>query len=159
MTNKSNATVTITPERQDPVVINQLKRLLHEENSHPKLVGSSGEEISLPESFYAVLRDVVSIMASGQAIHLVPENGELTTQEAANFLNMSRPSLIKLLNEGTIPHSKVGTHRRIRFRDLIAFKEQRDAERRSTLREFTEFLQEEGFYDYDVDDFDCQQQE
>ena len=155
MTNKPNTTVKIVPESKDVGAIKQLEHLLSKEASQPRLVGSNGEEIPLPEPVYKVLCDVLSALSAGRTIHVVCGDGEFTTQEAADFLNISRPSLIKILKEGKIPHSKTGAHRRIRFQDLESYKERRDTERRSTLREFTSFLQEEGFYDYDVDDSDC----
>ena len=78
---------------------------------------------------------------------LVPLKQELTTQEAANLLNVSRPFLIKLLEQGEIPYIKVGSHRRIRFEDLMAYRQQRDLKRRQSLKELTQFSQHEGFYD------------
>lgn len=77
---------------------------------------------------------------------LVPLEQELTTQEAADLLNVSRPFLIKLLEQGEIPYIKVGSHRRIRFEDLIAYKQQRDLKRRQSLKELIHFSQDEGFY-------------
>jgi excisionase family DNA binding protein len=71
----------------------------------------------------------------------------MTTQQAADFLNVSRPYLIKLLEQGEIPYIKVGSHRRIRFEDLMEYKQQRNSKRREGLKELTEFLQDEGFYD------------
>ncbi|MBD3885952.1 helix-turn-helix domain-containing protein [Phormidium tenue FACHB-886] len=146
---------TIVPESKDAQTIKQLENLLDGQASQAKLVGTNGEEIPLPEAVYEILCNIVRVLSAGQSLHLIPEHGELTTQEAADYLNMSRPSLIKLLKGGKIPFSKVGAHRRIRFQDLVAYRQQQEADRRSTLREFTGFLQEEGFYDYDGGDSDC----
>ncbi|WP_445248802.1 excisionase family DNA-binding protein [Microcoleus sp. OTE_8_concoct_300] len=74
-------------------------------------------------------------------------NRQLTTQQAADILNVSRLFLVKLLDEGAILYIKVGSHRRIRFKDLIIYREQRKAMRRQGLKELTQFLQEEGFYE------------
>ena len=86
-------------------------------------------------------------MAAGNSISLVPSHRELTTQEAADTLNVSRPYLIGLLEKGEIPFTKVGSHRRIRLQDIMTYQQKRDRNRRQTLREFTGFLQDEGFYD------------
>jgi len=79
-------------------------------------------------------------------------NRELTTQQAADILNVSRRFLVKLLDEGAIPYIKVGSHRRIRFKDLIIYQEQRKVMRRQGLKELTQFLQEEGFYEAGIHD-------
>lgn len=80
-------------------------------------------------------------------------NLELTTQQSADILNISRSFLVKLLDEGSIPYIKVGSHRRIRLKDLIIYREQRKVKRRQGLKELSQFLQEEGFYEagiYDI---------
>jgi excisionase family DNA binding protein len=81
-------------------------------------------------------------MAQGQTVTLVPHGKELTTQEAAGLLHVSRPHLIKLLDEGVIPHHKVGTHRRVRIEDLLAYSDQRSATRREKLDELTQLSEE-----------------
>lgn len=134
-------------QQQEACATRQLDYRPQFENSQAKLVGANGEEIYIPESVYQLLRQVVQAMESGQAIHIVPQDREMTTQQAADFLNVSRPFLIKLLEKQEIPYIKVGTHRRIRFQDLITYKQQRDSKRREGLKEITQFLQNEGFYD------------
>lgn len=93
------------------------------------------------------MRQAVHLMASGQAVSLVPLARELTSQQAADILNVSRPFLIKLLDQGEIPYIKVGSHRRIQFQDLMAYKQQRDLKRWQSLQELTQFGQDEGFYE------------
>jgi excisionase family DNA binding protein len=127
---------------------NVLKAALKARERHiPKLVGPHGEEIELPESVFNVLSKLVHHMAHGRAVMVVPVNKELTTQEAADILNVSRPFLVKLLEQDEIPFTKIGTHRRIRFIDLMAYKKRRDTERRQGLSRLTQMSQEMGLYD------------
>ncbi|MEG4346155.1 excisionase family DNA-binding protein [Microcoleus sp. A003_D6] len=74
-------------------------------------------------------------------------NRELTTQQAADIINVSRPFLVKLLDEGAIPYIKVGSHRRIQFKDLIIYKEHRDRKRRKLLDQLIEMTEEAGLYE------------
>ena len=74
-------------------------------------------------------------------------NRQLTTQQAADILNVSRLFLVKLLDEGAIPYIKVGSHRRIRFKDLIIYKEHRDRKRRKLLDQLIEMTEEAGLYE------------
>lgn len=89
-------------EKEAPL-IKHLDLVLSSKTSQAKLVGTDKEEIFIPESVYHVLRQVIHLMASGRAVSLVPLEQELTTQEAADILNVSRPFLIKLLEQGEIP--------------------------------------------------------
>ena len=135
------------PEKE---LIDQLEQILSRESAQPKLVGSNGEEILIPESVYSILRQIVHAMASGQAFSVELHNRELTTQEAAELLKVSRPFFIKLLKEGAIPYIEVGKHRRVLFQDVITYKEQRQVKRRQGMKELSQFLQEEGFYEEGV---------
>lgn len=114
-----------------------------------QLVAPDGETIELPDSVYAVLTQVVQAMAQGLAVAVMPLHLELTTQEAADLLNVSRQYLVQLLDQGAIPYTKVGTHRRIRFGDLRAYKEIRDRQRRAGLDRLAQLSQELGMYDED----------
>ena len=138
---------SFVPQQQEANSISQLDRILSCEVSQVKLVGTKGEEISIPDSVYQALRQIVYAMSRGQAISIVSQEQELTTQQAADILNVSRPFLIKLLEQGEIPHIKVGTHRRILVQDLITYKQQRDTKRRKLLDELIQESQEMGFYD------------
>jgi excisionase family DNA binding protein len=86
-------------------------------------------------------------MQAGQAISIAPADHELTTQEAADFLNVSRPFLYNLLKEGQIPYHMVGTHKRIHFEDLMLYKELRDRKRREGLKRLTQLTEAMGLYD------------
>ena len=109
-----------------------------------KIVEENGEEtaIELPASVLHLLTEMLSQMAQGNAVTLLPIHAELTTQEAANLLNVSRPHLVKLLETGKIPFHKVGSHRRVRFEDLMEYKESIDQQRMETLDELTAQAQE-----------------
>jgi excisionase family DNA binding protein len=109
-------------------------------------IGDAAKEqtLQLPAPAVKMLVRILEEMARGNAVTLIPVHAELTTQEAADMLNISRPSLIQLLDEGKIEYRKVGTHRRIRFDALMAFKRQADAERRAALAELAAYDQEIG---------------
>jgi excisionase family DNA binding protein len=100
------------------------------------------ETIELPAGAVRLLVEILEDMASGRAVTIVPRNAELTTQQAADFLNVSR--LIQLLEEKKIPYRKVGTHRRVRFEDVLRYKEGIDAERRKVLDALAAEAQELG---------------
>ena len=113
----------------------------------PVLVGQNGEHVGLPEALNDLLVFVVDAMKREQAICLMPEDAALTTQAAAQFLGMSRPYLLRLLDAGKMPFHRVGTHRRILLRDLRAYQAQRDRERHSRLDGLTEAVDAAGVYD------------
>ncbi len=108
---------------------------------------ADGEEerpIELPTGAVSLLAHVLEAMAAGQGVTLVPEHAELTTVQAADVLNVSRPYLIKLLDEKAIPHRRVGTHRRVRMEDVMAYKGAVDREREEVLDRLTREAQENG---------------
>jgi excisionase family DNA binding protein len=114
-------------------------------NLRMHLEGDGVEEvIELPASAVQLLVRILTEMAGGNAVTLVPIHAELTTQEAAQALGVSRPFLIKLLEAGTIGFRKVGTHRRILFRDLMEYKRKIDAERSKSLDALAAQAQELG---------------
>jgi excisionase family DNA binding protein len=122
----------------------RLTKLL--EQAHPKLVGMYGEEMYLPESLYQVLRQVTPLLAQGKGVTLIPQEHYLTTQEAANLLNISRPYLYKLLDQGEIPFTQIGSHRRVKAEDVLSYRQKRDGDRQTALTELITTSQELGFY-------------
>ncbi|GAB7202963.1 hypothetical protein OS31_48060 [Dickeya oryzae] len=103
-------------------------------------------QIELPTSSLKLLMSILGELAMGNAVQVVPVHAELTTQEAANILNVSRPHMVKLLEEGKLPFHKTGRHRRVLFANLMEYKRQRDNESRSAMQELTDHSQELGFY-------------
>ena len=111
-----------------------------------QVIDPHGQVLALSPAQSGVLEQVVQVLLRGDAIAIVPVDQELTTQEAADFLNLSRQYLVQLLERDEIPFSKAGTHRRIKFGDLLAYKQRRDARRRQVLNQLTELGQEMGDY-------------
>ncbi|MBI6549570.1 helix-turn-helix domain-containing protein [Xenorhabdus sp. VLS] len=91
--------------------------------------------IEIPTSALTILMNILGELAAGNAVQIVPVHAELTTQEAANILNVSRPYMVKLLEEGKLPHHKTGRHRRVLFSDLMEYKKKRDADSLSAMKE------------------------
>ena len=110
----------------------------------PIRVSEDGEEvrIELPPAIGGVMFEVLSHIARGEMVTVVPYGTDLTTQQAADLLNVSRPFLTKLLDAGEIEFHKVGTHRRIKAQDLLAYKDRRDNNRADALRELQRLGQE-----------------
>ncbi len=106
--------------------------------------GTTGPEIPLPAFAVRILKDILAEVAQGHAVALFPVHAELTTQQAADLLNVSRPYLIGLLEEGQIPFRRVGQHRRVRFDDLMTFKRQDDESRHRIADDLTADAQEPG---------------
>jgi len=103
-----------------------------------------GADIIVPASVLRLLKGILAEMAQGHGVALLPIQAELTTQQAADLLNVSRPYLIRLLEDSKIPFRLVGQHRRVRFDDLLTYQHKDDEERRRVADELTADAQEVG---------------
>jgi excisionase family DNA binding protein len=110
------------------------------------LLGPNHESVQLPTDVLTLLRQLLAILAAGDAVTVVPVHKELTTQQAANLLNVSRQYLVQLLDEGKIPFHRTGTHRRVYSKDVLEFRTRRKSERRSRLDGMIQETQEAGGY-------------
>ena len=111
-----------------------------------------GQKISLSEAEYQTIQEVLKITREGNSFTIVPDNKYMTTQEAADLLNVSRPYLVKLLDQKEIPYIQVGNRRKILAEDIFAYLQKRDENRRKILREFSLGIKEDGLYDLDSDE-------
>jgi len=111
------------------------------------LVAGERKTLKLPAMALKMLAETMVHLARGNAVTIAPVHMELTTQQAADILGVSRPYLVKLLEEGKIPFRRPHNHRRVRLQELLEFKEREDALRRQALDELTELSEEMGLYD------------
>jgi excisionase family DNA binding protein len=105
-----------------------------------------GEEIALPAGAVRLLARLLSEMGEGHAVTLLPLDAELSSQGAAQILNVSRPYVVRLLDEGKIPSRKVGTHRRVWLRDVLDYKRRDDVKRHAAADELVALSQEMDLY-------------
>jgi len=116
-------------------------------DERPALVGREGVHIPLPDPIFHLLVRTVRAMQEGKIITLVPENEALTTQAAADFLGVSRPFLVGLLEKGEIPYHAVGAHRRVEFKDVAAYRQERNQKRRVGMEALYKAVEHAGVYD------------
>lgn len=158
-----NGCMTTTAARtNDPLVVDppqdlsemlELARFLEDHAAPAMLLGPDGEQIPLPMQAYDVLRQVVSAMERGEAVSVEPIDRQLTTQQAAALLGVSRSTLVRLLDEDELPFERLGEsrHRRLRLHDVLAYRDRKRADRRIRLDELTRQADEDGLFDVDAD--------
>jgi len=134
---------------EDPSSLSRFARGLSDARAQAqaRLIGPDGSEIEIPDEVYGLLVEVVTALSQGTAISIAPHNTMLTTQEAADMLNISRPTLVRLLIDGEIPHTLRGRHRRVLLRDVVDYSERTRADRRQTLDEMAADAEEMGLYE------------
>lgn len=144
-----NAISSIRPGDVDVAVAARAARRIrdylanHPEDDLVNVLGETGEDaLVVPRPAVAMLAQVLSLLAKGQGVQIMPARAMITTQQAADTLNVSRPYLIKLLEAQEIPYQMVGTHRRIAFADLLDYKRRDDQRRRAVLDQLAELSEE-----------------
>jgi excisionase family DNA binding protein len=128
-------------------ILEKLEQLLRAATSAELLIRSEGETVTLPIGLFQLLQQIVLHLEEGKMFFVLDGEQTLTTQEAANILHVSRPYLVKLLENGEIPFTKVGLHRRIRFQDVMNYLKKREEREEEGLQELARLSQEYGLYD------------
>ncbi len=112
-----------------------------------KADGSDIARLEVPPATLRLLSQILALMARQQTFVLYPESSELTTKQAAEVLGVSRPFLIRVLEAGEIPYRKVGRHRRVLMKDVLAYKHSMQVKRRAVLDELVKASEDMGGYD------------
>ena len=107
------------------------------EGTQPGSVRIGDQTVDIPAPALHLLREILDWMAQGKGVALTPLHAELTTRQAAELLQVSRTHLVQLLDEGQIPCRKVGSHRRVRTEDILAWRRETELRRREALDELT----------------------
>ena len=125
-----------------------MESLEHLKTSDPEIeIEETKEKIKIPLRILKLLATILRVTGQGNPISIIPVATEMTTQASAEFLGCSRPHLVKLLENGEIPFTKVGKHRRVKFEDLSAYKKKKRAEREALLIEMMQDDESLGLYD------------
>lgn len=131
---------TITPDSMLPEQLEELLDLF--QAGEARLVGPQGEEHLVPAPLYGLMKGLLNNLKRGEAVTVLPHDALLTTQQAAQILNISRPYLYRLIEDQSVPVVNVGSHRRLRIHDVLQLREERRQGRRSALDELSALGQE-----------------
>jgi excisionase family DNA binding protein len=143
--------MSITQNRLSPADLSEedqreVEKLLVEVfgQQRPALINQDGKRMEVPQAVFDFLVSVLKMVSERRAIVLLPEDEAFTTQAAANYLGMSRPFLIRILEQGSIPFHRVGSHRRIALKDLLAYDKERSKQRKAKLDALSDRMIEAG---------------
>jgi len=141
----------VRASREDQAEIAELSTALHApttaRDTHYDLIGPDGERHRIPQAVVYGLARIAEVLARGDALTIVPVGAVMTTQQAADLLNVSRQYLVRLLDDRKIPYDRTGKHRRLKIEDVLAYKQKRDLERDQKLDELAKLTEELGGYD------------
>ena len=134
-------------QTEDRVEAARLLSIMQAEHQPLRIVDAMGDAANVRETVAAKFRELLTLMAEGRSVSILPTETPLTTQAAADILNVSRQYLVRLLDNGTIPATKTGTHRRVQLDDVLAYKRKRDEERHKALDTLVKLSTEYGGYE------------
>lgn len=134
------------PEHEQEVILELYRRAVLK-GTEAQLISPKGEVRKVPEAVYKLLVQILKDLSEGSSVAVLQERSGLTTVQASKMLGVSRQFFVNLLDKGDIPHHKVGTHRRVFIRDLMAYKEKRDKSRKAVLRAMAQSEHDAGVYD------------
>jgi excisionase family DNA binding protein len=137
----------VTPGPEEAALLQNLDRLAPRQTSSTtettaKLIAPDGSTLDLPPSMYEVLRRAAHQLAAGLAVSIVPIGAQLSTQQAADFLGVSRPHVVKLIDAGEIPHTKTGKHRRVLLSDVLTYRDRQAGRRSDALDELAKLSED-----------------
>lgn len=142
---------TYVPDAAQGAAIADFVRVLDEAglgstSVRPTLVAANGESLELPEAVYDVLRQVAEALSSGMGVSVAPLSAMLTTQEAADYLGISRPTMVRILERGDLPMEKPGRHRFVQLKDLVEYQERDRVQRREAVRALLQDSEDNDLY-------------
>lgn len=137
---------TVMPGPDEKQEFSQLFEVLSQVGGELRLRAQDGHEVGIPASLLRILRDAVRELNRGRSVRLEPASVDLTTQQAADLLNISRPTLIKLLEQGELKSHDAGRHRRIPLEDVLRYRDARSRRRRSIFKQMVVEGETSGLY-------------